>query len=384
MPARIALGPDEEQAILKCLEYYRERQLDPGYQGHFEALYCAAFTASLGGGFADAVATGTAAVFIAVAALGLPRGSEVICSPITDPGTLSAIILNGLTPRLVDAAPGKYNIGVDQFLSRITPAVKGAVIVHSLGQPADIATIAACASEHGIKVVEDCSQSHGATVDGRPVGTFGDIAAFSTMYRKGHITGGSGGLVFSRNEELYHQALAHADRGKPRWREGFDDRDPSGFLFPALNLHTDELSCAIGLASLERLSATIAGRRAFVADVTHEIAACCIASRAFGYDDGNSPFVYPVVVDSSRINCSVKQFAISVAAEGIGLNPHYKYLVADWPYLRSYLADTVDTPNARATRDATFCLYLNENYGKQEAKDCALAIAKVEKALSQE
>ncbi|HTO78283.1 MAG TPA: DegT/DnrJ/EryC1/StrS family aminotransferase, partial [Methylocystis sp.] len=348
MPARIALGPDEERMIAECLAYYRERKEDPGYQGPFERRYCDAFAASLGGGYADAVATGTVAVFLALAALGLPKGAEVICSPITDPGTLSAIIMNGLTPRLADSMPGGYNMGVEQFRARITPAVKAVVLVHALGRPADIEAIVDCAVEHGIRVVEDCSQAHGASFRGRQVGTFGDIAAFSTMYRKAHITGASGGVVFSRNQDLYRMALAHADRGKPRWIEGFDDRNPGGFLFPALNLHTDELSCAVGIASLGRLGETIARRLDFVRAVTSAIEAECSICRPYGYSEGDSPFVYPVMVDAPRLRCSVTEFAEAVRAEGIGLNPNYRYVAAEWPFLRPYLADGFDTPDARA------------------------------------
>ncbi len=382
MPARIALGPDEERMIAECLAYYRERKEDPGYQGPFEQRYCDAFAGLLGGGYADAVATGTVAVFLAIAALGLPKGSEVICSPITDPGSLSAIILNGLTPRLADSMPGSYNMGVEQFRARITPDIKAVLVVHSLGRAADIEAIVACAAAHGIRVVEDCSQSHGATVNGRQVGTFGDIAAFSTMYRKAHITGASGGVVFSRDQHLYRMALAHADRGKPRWREGFDDRDPGGFLFPALNLHTDELSCAIGIASLARLPDTIARRLAFVRAVTRAIEAECSICRPYGYTEGDSPFVYPVLVDASRLKCSPAEFGDAVRAEGIGLNPNYRYVAAEWPFLKPYLADGFDTPNARAVRDASFCLYLNEKYGEQEAVDCVQAIAKAEAAFA--
>ena len=378
MPARMALGPDEEKMIAECLAYYRERGEDPGYQGPFEQRYCDDFARFQGGGYADAVATGTVAVYVALAALGLSRGAEVICSPITDPGTLSAIILNGLVPRLADSSPSSFNMGVEEFRARITPEVKGVVIVHSLGRPAEIEAIVACAAVHGIRVVEDCSQAHGARVDGRPVGTFGDIAAFSTMYRKAHITGASGGVVFSRDESLYHRALAHADRGKPRWIEGFDDRNPAGFLFPALNLHTDELSCAIGIASLERLGDTIAQRLAFVRAVSAAIEAECKICRPYGYGSGDSPFVYPVLVDEARLLCSPAEFAKAVQAEGIGLNPHYQYVASEWPFLQPHLADDLDTPNAQAVRNGSFCLYLNENYGETEAADCARAIAKVE------
>jgi dTDP-4-amino-4,6-dideoxygalactose transaminase len=379
MPPRGALGPDELALLHEAIAYYQERLVDPGYQGHFEKRYTDAFVRLMGGGYADAVSTGTAALYVAIAALGLPAGSEVIVSPITDPGTLSAIILNRLVPRLADSEPGSYNIGPEQLAARISPNVKGAVIVHSIGRACDIVSIVAEARKHGIKVLEDCSQAHGARVKGQLVGTFGDIAAFSTMYRKAHMTGASGGLVFTRDLELYRRALAHADRGKPSWRTDFNDRDPNHFLFPALNHHTDELSCAIGIASLQRLPDTILRRLTFVAELTGRLRDRSRVCKPYGYSPNDSPFVYPVIVDLDRIRCTKLEFANAVLAEGIGLNPHYQYLVRDWPWIQSYLADDFETTNARDVRDRTFCLYLNENYGLSEAADITAAIVKVEK-----
>ena len=81
---------------------------------------------------------------------------------------------------------------------------------------------------------------------------------------------------------------------------------------------------------------------------------------------------------SDAITCSKIEFAEAVRAEGIDLNPHYKYVVCEWPYIRPYLADDFDTPNARSIRDRSFNLYLNEKYGEQEAKDTVAAIRKVE------
>jgi dTDP-4-amino-4,6-dideoxygalactose transaminase len=382
MPPRRALAEAEAAAINECIAYYRERDLDPGYQGHFEKRYTDAFVQYMGGGYADAVATGTAALYVAVAALELPPGSEVIVSPITDPGSLSAIILNRLVPRLADSAPDSFNMGVEQFLARVTPAVKAVLLVHSIGRPADVRAIAAEAHARGIRVIEDCAQAHGARVNGSPVGTFGDIAAFSTMYRKAHMTGASGGVVFTRDLEAYHRVLAYADRGKPSWRADFNDRNPNQFLFPALNLHTDEISCAIGLASLARLDNTILRRLIFVAELTGRLNDRSRICRPYGYSPNDSPFVYPIVVDVDAVTCTKRQFSDAVLAEGIGLNPHYQYLVADWPWVKSYLADDFDTPNARSIRDRSFCLYLNENYGVSEASDCCNAIVKVERRFA--
>ena len=379
MPPRLALGDGEVKLIQEAIAFYRAQKTDPGYQGHFEKLYTDGFVALMGGGYADAVATGTAALYVAIAALDLPKGSEVLVSPITDPGTLSAIVLNGFTPRLVDSKPDSYNIGLEQFLDRATAEVSAAVVVHSIGQACEIDKIAAVARERGIKILEDCSQAHGAKLSGKPVGAFGDIAAFSTMYRKAHISGAAGGIVYTRNLELFRRALAHADRGKPRWKPDFDDRNPATYLFPALNLHTDEISCAIGLSSLSRLTDTIVRRLAFVADLSGRLIDEAVVCRPYGYSPSDSPFIYPIMVDPKRISCSTTEFAKAVEKEGIGLNPHYEYVVADWPFLKPYLADGFDTPNARAIRDRTFCLYLNENYGEQEAADVATAILKVER-----
>jgi perosamine synthetase len=380
MPARFALGPAEEAMIAECLDYYRSRQLDPGYQGHFEERYCRSFETYMGGGQADAVATGTAALFIAIAALSLPKGSEVLVSPITDPGTLSAIVLNGLVPKLIDSMPGKYHVGPEQVACRISPKVRAIVVVHSVGQAAPIDAIVDVAHYHGIKVIEDCSQAHGATLQGRKVGTFGDIAAFSTMYRKAHMTGASGGVVYTHDEDLFKMAMAHADRGKPRWLPDFDDRDPSGYLFPALNLHTDEISCAIGIASMARLPESIVARLAFVRAVERGLASCHFCS-PYSATDGDSPFIYPVVIELSKLHFKKTLFAKAILAEGIALSPHYNYLVRDWNWIVKYLADDFDTTNARSIRDSTFCLYLNEKYTVKEQNDTIKAILKVEKAF---
>lgn len=380
MPPRFALGDGEVAMIHQVIDYYRERQVDPGYQGPFEKLYTDAFAEFMGGGYCDAVATGTAALYVSIAALELPKGSEVLVSPITDPGTLSAIILNGLTPRIVDSKPGTYNTGTEQVVARITPKVSALVLVHSIGQAVqDVEQLVEAAHERGVKVLEDCAQSHGARIMGKPVGTFGDIAAFSTMYRKAHMTGPSGGLVYTRDLDRFRLALAHADRGKPRWRGDFDDRDPTNYMFPALNHHTDEISCAIGVASLGRIKDTIVRRLSFVTDFAERLLDRSELCKPYPYTAGDSPFVFPVIVDTERLTCTKKEFALAVAAEGIGLSPHYNYLASDWVWLKPYLADGFNPAAARALLDRSFNLYVNENYGEQEAEDCVNAIVKVEK-----
>ena len=378
MPARFAISDAEEAMIQEVIAHYREQRLDPGYQGVFEERYCDAFTEKMGGGHADAVATGTAAVFLALRTLDLPAGSEVIVSPITDPGCIGAIVMNGLVPRLADSAPGRYNMDAERFVERISDKTRAIMVVHSAGQATDIETIVAEAHARDIRVLEDCSQAHFATVDGTPVGNFGDIAAFSTMYRKAHMTGASGGIVFTRDADLFRLAVSHADRGKPRLDPGFEDRDPTNNLFPALNFHTDEISCGMGIASLGRIDASIRQRLAYVEGVAKGLAEASDICRPFPWSKSDSPFFYPVVVDADRISCSKIDFAEAVLAEGIGLSPDYRYVVARWPWARAYMSDDFDCPNAGAICDRSFNLYLNEHYGPDETSDTVAAIRKVE------
>ena len=379
MPPRLAFGKDEVAQLLGAVEYYRSREQDPPYGGHFERLLCDAFADFMGGGYADAVSSGTAACFVALAALDLPPKSEVIIAPVTDSGPLNCIIMQGLVPVVADSAPGSYNMGVEQFLNRVTPRTKALMAVHCGGEPLDIDQIVDEAHRRGVKVIEDCSQAPGAVWKGQKVGAFGDIAAFSTMYRKTLTAGASSGLVYAKDLQTFRLAQGHADRGKPVWRSDVNLNDPGLASFPALNFNTDDLSCAIGISSLNRLQHSIDKRVAFVTKLIELIEARSQVCRPYPFHQGFSPFFFPIFVDTERITCSKIDFARALAAEGIDLNPHYGCVISSWPWAQPYLSDDFITTNALATRDESFNLFLNERYGEEEAQDVTVAILKLEK-----
>ena len=101
----------------------------------------------------------------------------------------------------------------------------------------------------------------------------------------------------------------------------------------------------------------------------------------YNWRPGDSPFIAPVYVDFEKTHCSKKEIAEALRAEGIDLNPHYAYLVSDWPWARPYLADDFSTPQARLSRDRSLCLYLNEKYTAAEAADVAAAMLKIHRSL---
>jgi perosamine synthetase len=379
MPARMAFDNQEIESLNEVVAYYHERQEDPPYSGVFEERFCEAFAKFMGGGFADAVSSGTAAVFVSLAALDLEKGSEVISSPVTDSGPVNSIIMLGLTPVLADSRPDSYNIGPQEFIDRITDKTSAIIVTHSAGEPAhDIDVLVYEAHKRGIKVLEDCSQAPGATWKSSRVGEFGNIAAFSTMYRKTLASGGNGGIIFTRDESLYQLARAHADRGKPVWRTDLDLRNPTQALFPALNFTTNELASAIGHSSLNRLQEAVDHRLNWTRELCSRLTLESRVCSPYALHDGFSVFYFPIFVDVDQINCSKTEFALAIQAEGIGLGEHYGCLISDWQWSHKYLSDNFVSTNAESTRDRTFNLYVNERYGEQEIKDTIAAIQKVE------
>jgi perosamine synthetase len=382
-PPRMLFDEDVLEVVKEVFLDSWDTEVDFGYQGKYEAAYCRLFSDFQGGGYADVVCTGTVAVYLAVAALELPVGSEVVVSPITDPGTINAIIFNRFIPVVADSMPGSYNVGPEQIRERLTDKTKAIVVVHAAGQAAPIEAIAQIAKERGIALVEDCSQAHGATYNGKKVGTFGDIAAFSTMYRKGHATGASGGVVFTRNEELYRLVRAYADRGKPFWSDDFDEKDPTTFLFPALNLHSDELSCAIGAETLGKLPGTNVARIDFLRRLSEALKTRVQSCSPYPISGEDAPFFFPTFVKMEGLVCTKIEYANALRAEGIPLNPHYKYVVCEWPWALTYLSDDFVCDNAIDCRDRSFNFLINERYGDDEIEDIVAAVQKVDRVYYQ-
>lgn len=385
-PVRKGIGSREILMIKKCINYYKKKNTDIGYNGFYEKLYCKKFVQFLGTkGYADVQATGTLALYSSILAFSLKKKSEVLLSPITDPGTLSAIILAGLTPRLLDVKKNSYLIDLENLKKRVSKKTKLLVLVHAAGKSVEMAEILKFCKKKKIFILEDCSQAHGAKCSfcknckcEKKVGTFGDISAFSTMNRKVHMTGPTGGVVFSKKKYLMNLVKAHADRGKPIWKKNFNERNPKSFLFPALNLHSNEISCSIGISSLKRLSWTIKKRLKFCSQLEKLLMDKSKLCRSMSFNKNDSPFFIPIFFKKNK-KISKLQFAIKLKKLGVDLNVHYDYLISDWPWAKKYLSDSFIPKNAKVTLDNCFNIYLNENYKFKHANFIVNQILKLEK-----
>ena len=390
-PPRNALGNNEIKAIRKVIEFYKKKKVDPGYQGYFENSLCKRFSSMMGGGFTDACSSGTAATFIAISALNLKKGSEVLISPVTDSGPLNALILLGLKPKLIDSSPKSYNVSVSQFLKRISKKTKAAIIMHIGGEASEIHKICIEAKKKNIKIIEDCSQAPFAKsiwsskyckkCSNNFVGSFGDISFFSTMFSKTISSCGSAGLVFTKDKRLYHNVLAHADRGKPVWKKNINLKDPSTALFPALNFNTNEFSSAITLASLSRVKETIKNRINFLKKLNYYLdrsKVCYIHYKNFSLF---SPFYISISLKTNLLKVTKLKFVDEIKKEGVPLLNSYGCVISEWKWAKKYLEDKFITKNAIDFKNNSFNLFLNENYSQREANFIFKKILKVEKSI---
>ena len=388
-PPRNALGAKEKKAINQVVKFYKKKKVDPGYQGYFEDKLCKKFSSMMGGGYTDACSSGTAATFIAISALNLKKGSEVLISPVTDSGPLNALILLGLKPKLIDSSPNNYNVSAAQFLKRVSKKTKAAIIMHIGGETSDIHKICIEAKKRKIKIIEDCSQAPFAKsiwlkkyfkkCNNKFVGGYGDISFFSTMFSKTISSCGSSGLVFTKNKKLYHNVLAHADRGKPVWKQNINLKDPSTALFPALNFNTNEFSSAITFASLSRVKETIKNRINFLIKLNSYLAksrVCYIRYKNFSLF---SPFYISISLRTNLLKVNKVKFVDEIKKEGVPLLNSYGCVISEWKWAKKYLADKFVTKNAIDFKNKSFNLFLNENYGLREVKYIIKKILKVEK-----
>lgn len=229
------------------------------------------FAAYTGCNHAIALANGTMALELALYALGIGPGDEVITTSRTFIASASCIVMRGATPVLADVDPVSQNMTAETIRSLITQRTKAIISVHLAGWPCDMDLIMELAREHGLKVIEDCAQAHGATYKGRPVGSLGDVAAFSFCQDKIMTTGGEGGMLTTNNEALWRKAWEFKDHGKS-YDAVYNRQHKPGFRWLhesfGTNWRLTEMQSAIGRVQLRKLPDWTAERQRHAAILT--------------------------------------------------------------------------------------------------------------------
>jgi perosamine synthetase len=245
--AQPCLNGNERKYVMDCLDSNWISSTGK-YIGAFEE----AFARFCGVKHAVSANNGTTALHLALVALGLQPGEEVIVPTVTYIATANAVRYCGATPKLADVLPNTMNLDPADIEHRITSRTRGIIAVHLYGHPADMEAINAIAQRHGLWVLEDAAEAHGAEVNGKKVGALGRCATFSFFGNK-IITTGEGGMITTDDDEL--AARLRLFRG-----QGMDPSRRYWFPVVGYNYRMTNIQAAIGLAQMETIEQALADR----------------------------------------------------------------------------------------------------------------------------
>ncbi|MDK9762802.1 DegT/DnrJ/EryC1/StrS aminotransferase family protein [Vibrio sp. D420a] len=225
--------------------------------------------------YAIALGNGTLALDVALKALGVGEGDEVITTPRTFLASASSIVTSGAVPVFADVDLNSQAITAESIQAVLTPKTKAVIVVHLAGMPAEMDAIMELSEKHGFYVIEDCAQAHGAKYKGRSVGTIGHIGAWSFCQDKIMTTGGEGGMVTTNDKILWSTMWSYKDHGKS-FDAIYNREHPPGFRWLhesfGTNWRMTEMQAAIGRIQLNRISKWTQIRQANAAVIDAAIA----------------------------------------------------------------------------------------------------------------
>lgn len=300
------LNGNEKKYLCECI--------DTGWissEGPFVREFEKKMSVEAGRKYGIAVSNGTAALEVAVRALGIEEGDEVIMPTFTIISCAMAVTKLGAVPVLVDSDPCTWNMKAEEIEAKITDRTKALMLVHLYGLPADVDRILEIARKYGLKVIEDAAEMHGQTYRGKPCGGFGDISTFS-FYPNKHITTGEGGMVLTDDEELADRCRLIRNLCFKKDARYIHDEISGNYRFT-------NLQAAVGLAQIERLDEFISRKRdmgKYYTEKLKDIKGLVLPVEKTEYAD-NIYWVYGLVLDKG-IRIDNKEMQKLLAEEGIG------------------------------------------------------------------
>ena len=328
------LNGNEKKYLCECI--------DTGWissEGPFVKEFEQKMSAAVNRRYGIAVSNGTAALEVAVQALGIGEDDEVIMPSFTIISCAAAVTKLGAVPVLVDSDIHTWNMKVDEIETKITPKTKAIMIVHLYGLPVEVDKVLALAKRYNLKVIEDAAEMHGQTYRGRPCGSFGDISTFS-FYPNKHITTGEGGMVVMDDEKLAERC---------RMLRNLCFRKDIRYVHDEIsdNYRFTNLQAAVGLAQLERLDEFVGRKRAmgrYYTDQLRDIDGLILPIEKTDYAD-NIYWVYGIVLDK-QIEADNKVVQKLLAEEGIGSRTFFWCMHEQPVYRRQGLFKEESYPNA--------------------------------------
>jgi dTDP-4-amino-4,6-dideoxygalactose transaminase len=343
--------------------------------------------------YAVASTSGTASIHVALGALNLDPGSEVITGPISDMGSIIPILYQGLIPIFVDIDPKTYALDPEDVERKISEKTKAIMAIHLFGLADKLDELRKIAKEHNLYLIEDTSQAHLAEYKDKLAGTIGDIGCFSLQQSK-QMTTGDGGMTIFKDKELYERGSLFADKAWPRSGKLAD----RGYLFLAMNYRMTELQGAVGLAQVKKIRNIVERRRKvgekLVKMIKEEVEGV-IPPHVPSYCK-HSFWLFPITLDEEKIKIAPEVFNEALNAEGIPSSfgyikkPLYLYPVLkekitfgrshypfDLPEARKVEYKEGDCPNAEKLLKKVITIPVNEFYEDEDIEDIIKALKKV-------
>ena len=268
------------------------------------------FAAACGVRYGVACANGTVALHLALATLGLEPGDEVIIPTFTMIATINAVTYCGATPVLVDNEAAYWQMDPADVAAKITPRTKAIVPVHIYGHPVDMDPILELGRKHGIHIIEDAAEAHGAEYKGRRAGGLGDAACFS-FYGNKILTTGEGGMITTDNEEIARLAWNLRDHA-------FSNERHFWHQFVGFNYRMTNLQAAVGLGQVEQLDTFVAKRRAnaaYYSDLLGDVPGITTPPEAAWAK--NVFWMYGIMVDETQYGMNRDALRVALAERGI-------------------------------------------------------------------
>ena len=316
-PSRQTMGDEEREAVLRVMDTDVLSAFlgsaGPFFLGGphvraFEDAWCERED------FAHAISVNswTSGLVVAMGAVGVEPGDEVICTPYTMSASATAAMFYGGVPIFADIDPDTLNLCPKAFEAAITPRTRAVVVVHLLGRPADMDGICAVAKRHGVAVIEDAAQAPGVLYKGTPVGAIGDIGGFSLNFHK-HIHCGEGGMLVTQRDDLARASQLIRNHGENAVTEEELDQiiNPIGS-----NYRLTELQAAIGCEQLKRLDGYLETRQRLATRLGDRIGARDgLTVQTLEPGSTHAYYVFPIRFDAARVGLSRRRFVQAVAAE---------------------------------------------------------------------
>ncbi|PNU18662.1 aminotransferase [Geothermobacter hydrogeniphilus] len=342
------------------------------------------FAAACGTPYAVALANGTVALELALEALGIGAGDEVITTSYTFIASASAIVMRGAVPVIADVEPDSLTISAATIRPLITPRTRAIIAVHLVGRPCDMDPIMELAAEHDLKVIEDCAQAHGARYKDRPVGSLGDAAAFSFCQDKIMTTGGEGGMLVTDDKTVWEKAWSYKDHGKS-YAAVYEREHPPGFRWLhesfGTNWRLTEMQAAIGRIQLRRLPEWKAARQrnaALLDEAFRKIPALRVPETPADID--HAYYKYYTFVRPERLAPSWDRDRImnAITAEGVpcfsGICPE---IYLEKAFTDAGFGPKERLPNARCCGETSLLFLVHPTLGEREMAATCRAVTEV-------